>query len=102
VRAALRATRARIAAVSPLVRGLPIKGPLHRMLKGLGHEVSALGVARLYRDFVDLFVLDRRDAALKPRIEELGMRALVTDTIMRSPARSRALATAVLEALEAE
>jgi LPPG:FO 2-phospho-L-lactate transferase len=100
VRAAMRATKARIAAVSPLVRGLPIKGPLHRMLKGLGHEVSAVGVARLYRDFVDLFVLDSSDAALKPRIEQLGMQVLVTDTIMRSPARSRALAAATLQALE--
>ena len=53
VRAALRRRRARVAAVSPLVRGLPIKGPLDRMLRGLGHEVSAVGVARLYRDLVD-------------------------------------------------
>ena len=72
------------------MRGLPIKGPLDRMLRGLGHEVSAVGVAELYRDFVDLFVLDQRDADLAPRIAALGMRPLVTDTIMRSPAQSRA------------
>ncbi len=96
VRAALRRARARVAAVSPLVRGLPIKGPLDRMLRGLGHEASAVGVAERYRDLVDVFVLDRRDAALAPRIAALGMRPLVTDTIMRTPARSRALAAAVL------
>lgn len=99
VRDALRRTRARVAAVSPLVRGLPIKGPLDRMLRGLGHEVSAVGVARLYRDFVDLFVLDERDAALAPRIAALGMRPLITDTIMRSHAQSRRLARTVLRAL---
>jgi LPPG:FO 2-phospho-L-lactate transferase len=99
VRQMLRRTRARVAAVSPLVRGLPIKGPLDRMLRGLGHEVSAVGVAQLYRDFVDLFVLDERDAALAPRIAALGMRPLVTDTIMRSPAQSRRLARAVIDAL---
>ena len=101
VRDALRGARARVAAVSPLVRGLPIKGPLHHMLRGLGHEVSAVGVARLYRDFVDLFVLDESDAALAPRIAALGMRTLVTDTIMRSAAHSRRLARAVLGALAA-
>ena len=101
VRDALRRTRARVAAVSPLVRGLPIKGPLDRMLRGLCHEVSAVGVARLYRDLVDVFVLDERDAALAPRIAALGMRPLITDTIMRSPAQSRRLARSVLDALAA-
>ena len=99
LRAALRRTRARIVAISPLIQGAPIKGPLRRLLAGLGHEVSALGVANLYRDFVDIFVLDRRDAHLAPRIAALGLQPLVTDTIMRSPARSRALAKAVLDAL---
>ncbi|HSP96570.1 MAG TPA: 2-phospho-L-lactate transferase [Candidatus Dormibacteraeota bacterium] len=100
VRGALRRHR-RVAAVTPLVRGLPIKGPLDRMLRGMGHEVSAVGVAELYRDIVDVFVLDQRDAALAPRIAALGMRPVVTDTIMRSPAQSRALARVVLAALDA-
>ncbi len=101
VRATLRRARPRTAAVSPLVRGLPIKGPLDHMLRGLGHEVSAVGVAQLYRDFVTLFVLDERDADLAPRIAALGMRPLVTDTIMHSPAQSRRLARVVLRALGA-
>ncbi|MBI1814352.1 MAG: 2-phospho-L-lactate transferase [Deltaproteobacteria bacterium] len=96
VRAALRTTRARIAAISPIVGGMPIKGPAHRLLRGLGHEVSPFGVANIYRDFVDLFVLDNRDAAHAPRIQKLGMRTLVTDTIMSTPAKSRALAAAVV------
>ncbi|MDX2165666.1 MAG: 2-phospho-L-lactate transferase CofD family protein, partial [Deltaproteobacteria bacterium] len=99
VRDALRARRVPVAAISPLVHGRPIKGPLDRMLRGLGHEVSSVGVARLYRGLADIFVLDRSDAALAARIEALGMRALVIDTIMKTPARSRALAGAVLKAL---
>jgi LPPG:FO 2-phospho-L-lactate transferase len=99
VRSALRRARAPIVAVSPLVRGAPLKGPLDRMLTGLGHEVSAVGVAALYRDFLDIFVLDRRDAALAPRIEAMGIETLVTNTIMSTPARSRALAAAILRRL---
>jgi len=100
VRTALRRATARIAAVSPIVAGAPIKGPLHRMLRGLGHEVSPVGVARLYRDFVDVFVLDRRDAALAAQVAALGMRPVVTDTVMTTPAKSRALAATVLDALQ--
>ena len=101
MRDALRSTRAPIAAISPIVAGAPIKGPLHRMLKGLGHEISPLGVARLYRDCVDVFVMDRRDAALAPRIAALGMRPVVTDTLMTSPAKSCRLAQTVLAELRA-
>jgi LPPG:FO 2-phospho-L-lactate transferase len=100
LRAALRSRRAPVAAVSPIVHGAPVKGPLHRMLKGLGHEVSAVGVARLYRGLVDVFVLDQRDADLAPRIAALGMRPVVTDTLMTNAARSRRLAATVLAEMD--
>ncbi len=99
MRRALRRARVPVAAVSPIVAGAPIKGPLHRMLKGLGHEVSPVGIARLYRDCVDVFVMDQRDAALAPRVAALGMRPVVTDTLMTSPAKSRRLAQRVLTEL---
>lgn len=100
MRRALRASGARVAAVSPLIGSAPVKGPLHRMLSGLGHEVSPVGVARLYRGLVDLFVLDRRDAHLTPRIAALGMRPIVADILMTSAAKSRRLAATVLTELQ--
>jgi LPPG:FO 2-phospho-L-lactate transferase len=99
VRRALRTRRARTVAISPIVDGAPVKGPLHRMLRGLDHEVSPVGVAQLYRGLVDVFVLDRRDARLAPRIASLGMKPLVTDTLMTNAARSRRLAARVLAEL---
>jgi LPPG:FO 2-phospho-L-lactate transferase len=101
VRAALARRRRRTVAISPLVGGRPVKGPLHRMLRGLGLEVSPRGVARCYRGLADLFVLDRTDAAWAARIEALGMRVLVTDTFMRSPAHAARLASTVLRAVSA-
>jgi LPPG:FO 2-phospho-L-lactate transferase len=101
VRATLARRRARVAAVSPLVGNRPLKGPLHRMLRGLGLEVSPLGIARLYRDVAGLLVIDGADVAWAPRLERIGMRVLVTDTVMRTPARAARLAAAVLDALEA-
>jgi LPPG:FO 2-phospho-L-lactate transferase len=99
IRRAFVRRRAPVAAISPLVGGRPLRGPLHRMLRGLGHEVSPRGVARLYRGLVDVFVLDRVDARWAPSVEALGMRAVVTDTIMRTPARAARLAGVVLGAL---
>ena len=68
VRAALDRPRVPRVAVTPIVGGQAIKGPAAKMLAELGHDVSALGVARYYRDWVDGFVLDAADAALAPRI----------------------------------
>jgi LPPG:FO 2-phospho-L-lactate transferase len=100
VRAVLRRRRARVVAVTPLVGGRPVKGPLHRMLRGLGLEVSPRGVARLYADVAGTFVLDVRDRGVAPAIEALGMRVVVTDTVMRTPARAARLAATTLAALE--
>lgn len=94
-----RAGGTRIAAVSPIIGGRALKGPADRMLASLGHEPSALGVARLYADLGDVFVLDRADAELAPAVEALGLRTLVTDTIMGDDASRVRLAGEVLSAL---
>jgi LPPG:FO 2-phospho-L-lactate transferase len=99
IREALSRTAAPVAAVTPIVGGKALKGPAARMLSDLGHEASALGVARLYSDFIDLFVLDEVDAAMAPAIEELGPRVVVTDTIMNSFERKRQLASEVVAAV---
>lgn len=83
-------------AVSPIIGGRALKGPADQMLAGLGHDVSSLGVARLYQDFLDGLVLDEEDAALAPEIEALGMRVLVTRTIMGGADDRRRLADEVL------
>ena len=86
-------------AVSPIVAGQAVKGPLGRMMASLGHEVSALGVARMYQGLVQSFVLDEADANLAKAVEDLGMRALVLPTLMHGPEGRRRLAAAILEAL---
>ena len=93
----LRNRRVPAVAVSPIIGGKAVKGPAAKILRELGHEVSALAVARHYRGLIDGFVLDREDAALAPEVEALGMRALVTNTIMRNEEVSATLAAQVLE-----
>jgi LPPG:FO 2-phospho-L-lactate transferase len=68
------------------------------MLRSLGHEVSSVGVARLYAGLCDVFVLDAADATLAPVVEALGMRAVVADTIMTDDAARNRLARDVLAA----
>lgn len=92
----VRASTAPKVAISPIIGGQALRGPADRMLAGLGVEVSAVGVATLYRDLLQGMVIDHVDAALAPRIEALGMRVLVTETVMHEPADRARLAAEVL------
>jgi len=97
VRTALGKAKAPRVAVTPIVGGQAIKGPAAKMLAELGHDVSALGVARYYRDWVDGFVLDAQDAGLAREVETLGLKVRVADTMMRNDDDKRRLAAEVLE-----
>jgi len=97
VRAAFEQMKAPRVAVTPIVGGQAIKGPAAKMLAELGHDVSALGVARSYRDWVDGFVLDAQDRALATEIEALGLEVRIADTMMRNDDDKRRLAAEVLD-----
>ena len=90
---ALRATR--VAAVSPLVAGKALRGPLAEMMASLGHEPGAGGVRALYGDLVSVFVVDWEDAALADEIPG----AVVCDTVMVSPERRAEVGRGLLEAI---
>lgn len=100
IRQALRRRKCPAIAISPIIGGKALKGPAADMMRGMGMEVSALGVAQLYRGLIDVFVLDRADKALAPAVQKLGMRAIVTNTIMTGKAQKKALARTVLKAVE--
>ncbi|MGC2484948.1 MAG: 2-phospho-L-lactate transferase [Acidimicrobiales bacterium] len=85
-----------IVAVSPLIGGAALKGPADRLLRELGHESSALGVADYYGDLVGTWVIDEADEMLADPIRQLGMRVEVTTTIMADTDNARRLATVLL------
>ena len=97
VREALAAAPAPKVAVSPIIAGRALKGPADRMLASLGHESSALGVARIYASLANGFVLDEADASLAPTIEaETGMAVSVLPTVMPTDEDRRTLAAALI------
>jgi len=100
IRAALERRCGPTVAISPIVGGRALKGPAAKMMHGLKMSASALGVARLYKGLVNVFVLDQEDKTAAARIESLGMRAIVTDTIMSGLSKKKALARAVMKAVD--
>jgi LPPG:FO 2-phospho-L-lactate transferase len=83
-------------AVTPIVGGQALKGPAGKMLSELGLPVSPVAVAQAYAGLIDRFVLDEVDAHLEPEIAALGLRVLVTDTVMHTDSDRARLAEEVI------
>ncbi|MEM2393515.1 MAG: 2-phospho-L-lactate transferase [Candidatus Bathyarchaeia archaeon] len=98
IKKSLEASRATTVGISPIVGGKAIKGPADRIMASMGFEVSAYGVAKFYGKLLKSFVIDEVDAEQKRRIEDLGIKVTVTNTLMKSLEDSVRLAKVVMEA----
>ena len=98
VEEALRAQRAHVVAISPIVAGAALKGPADRMLVELGHEPTVVGVARMYAPICGTLVIDSQDAHLIDAVEREGVRCIATDTIMSKPGVAASLAKLAVNA----
>ena len=96
IKGALQETRAAIVAVSPIIQGSPVSGPAHKLMAAMGHEVSALGVAEVYADFLDRIVIAPEDGNLNGRIEELGIKTSIFPIRMDSLEDKRRVARGLL------
>jgi LPPG:FO 2-phospho-L-lactate transferase len=98
----LAQVRHKVVAISPIVAGTALKGPADRMLAELGHEPTVVGVARVYKDICATLIIDQQDAHLANEVENIGMKCVVTDTIMSRPGVSQTLAKCALDATDTQ
>ena len=99
IRTALQRKRDKVAVISPIVGGRALKGPAAKMMKSMQLRSSAAEVAKLYLDFTNIFVLDELDRKQAAQVEALGMRPVVTNTIMRGLREKKSLARVVAREL---
>jgi LPPG:FO 2-phospho-L-lactate transferase len=93
------AEHGRVVGISNLIAGAAVRGPADRLLADLGIEASCVGVARGYRDLCAAFVIDDKDAARAGEVQALGVRPVVTDTLMTDVGVAAALARETLAAV---
>jgi LPPG:FO 2-phospho-L-lactate transferase len=97
IRDALRRCRAPVVAVSPIIAGEAVKGPAAKILRELGSEATAAGVARGYAGLIDVFVVDDVDAGMAP---PPGVRLVAAPTLMTTLEDRERLARTVLAAAD--
>ena len=97
VREALRECSAPVIAVSPIVGGDAVKGPTAKIMRELGHPVSATAVANYYCDFLDGFIVDFQDEAEIPGIQKMDVSVEATETLMTDLETKTVLANTVMD-----
>ncbi|MFX1377853.1 MAG: 2-phospho-L-lactate transferase [Promethearchaeota archaeon] len=93
---ALSKAKDKVFGISPIIEGTTVKGPADKMMKFYGFEVSCVGVASFYDEFLGNFIIDNKDCELKAKIEELGIRTYCFDTLMINKKKKINLANFVL------
>jgi LPPG:FO 2-phospho-L-lactate transferase len=99
---ALKETRAPVAAISPIIGNTAVSGPAGILMAAQGLPVSVAGVAQAYRDFLDILVIDNRDAKAAEELQKSGLRVHCANTIMASAEEKVDLARQVLALFSAE
>ena len=97
VRYALKDTY--VVAVSPIIGSGAVSGPANKFMKALDIDVSAVGVASLYRDFLDNIVIDDKDSNMKSQIKQIVNKVTVTNTIMNNLGVKKNLAQIIIDSI---
>ena len=93
----LSRTKARVAALSPMVGRVSFSGPAAKLMKAVGMRSDSVGVAQMYSEFLDSLVIDRSDEGIAGQIEELGIECVPSDTLMKDRSEEKRIAKEMLE-----
>ena len=97
VREALKDTY--VVAVSPIIGSNAVSGPASKFMEALNVEVSSVGVAQLYKDFLDNIVIDDKDSSLNSQLKQIVNKVTITNTIMNSLDAKKNLAQIIIDSI---
>ncbi len=85
-----------VVAVSPIIGGKPVSGPAAKFMNAMGYETSCVGVATIYKEFLDNFIIDVQDIESEKKIEKLISKVVTTNTNMKTIGDKVSLARSIL------
>ncbi|MGD2247878.1 MAG: 2-phospho-L-lactate transferase [Candidatus Methanofastidiosia archaeon] len=81
----------KVVGISPMIGNNPFSGPTGVLLQGLGYETTCVGVAKMYTEFLDYFIIHTSDSKYIPALEELGITVYVKDIVLDTVEKKRSL-----------
>lgn len=88
-----------VVAVSPIIGSDSVSGPASKFMKALGIDVSSVGVASLYEEFLDNIVIDNDDYNLQSELNQIINKVTITNTIMNSLDAKINLAQTIMDSI---
>lgn len=90
----------KVVAISPIIGNKPISGPAAKLMQAKGFEVSSIGVAEYYKDFLDVFIIDKKDTVKLSDFKNIGCEVIRADTLMTNMEKSTCLAKIAIDAFK--
>ncbi len=81
----------KVVAISPMIKEAPFSGPTGVLMRGLNYQTNCAGVAEIYKDFCDIFIIHETDEKYKEEIEKMGMTVYAQDVLLDSLEKKRNL-----------
>lgn len=88
-----------VVAVSPIIGSDSVSGPASKFMKALGIDVSSVGVASFYEDFLDNIVIDCKDYDKKSQLNQIVNKVTITNTIMNNLGAKKNLAQIIIDSI---
>lgn len=88
-----------VVAVSPIIGSDSVSGPASKFMNALGIDVSSVGVASLYEEFLDNIVIDNDDYNLQSELNQIINKVTITNTIMNSLDAKINLAQTIIDSI---
>ena len=92
----IQKNKKKVIAVSPIIQGKAVKGPVIKMLKQLGFEANSFSCMQIYKDICKSFILDKSDKGQEKQFSSLNQNSIFTDTLMTSLADKKKLAKFII------
>lgn len=92
----IQKNKKKVIAISPIIQGKAVKGPVINMLKQLGFKANSFSCMQIYKDICKSFILDKSDKILQKKFSALNQQSIFTDTLMTSLADKKKLAKFII------
>jgi LPPG:FO 2-phospho-L-lactate transferase len=89
-----------VLAVSPIIGGKAVKGPLGKIFEEKGIQPSPLSIVQQYADFLDCIYLDSQDESYGEEIKQSGIIFEATDIMMPDLENRTRLAQDIIKFIE--
>lgn len=86
-----------VIAISPFIGDTPVSGPAGKFMLASGYETSSIGVASIYKSFLNELIIDNKDKRFEKEIEKIIPKLTITNTLMKTIAIKKELAKTSLK-----